>query len=400
MASIDPSQWAGQLDRSSGQHAGKLGGYEKPMFEGSNEVQVGGRDHMRNAGAIVRDGVPNDDYGGLQGNKLARGHISFEGSNQVQVAGLDHIQDPRFERDVMRAPEHLQGHMEPWLKKEMLPHIHNDRIKYEGSYEPDVGGRDHFGAGGVHGGWVPDDYNAKQHAIREANSDHAQASQPGQGRPHTPSARYARGEKVTPFHVKRQIVGRDGAPVGRESWDTIKHLPGLTDTKRQFKQVGVSDVNSRFGQGFQRRRQGDIGQDLPRKQAEERGVVKQENVAIVRKKFVDTNTNRNTFNPITGDYYGAPNNPAFQEMITRNEAAIFQDRYTHHVKRPLAGPVENGECSDCKLIPASRTKLLGREGMSAHKAATRGSVKQLFQNHDGYSVPKIPSKPKNLHPLS
>lgn len=180
----------------------------------------------------------------------------------------------------------------------------------------------------------------------------------------------------------------------------MKHLPGLTNTRKEYNQVGVGDMVKRFGQGFQRRRQAEIGQDLPRMEAERRGEVKAQHQAICRKRFVDTNTNRNTFNPITGDYYGKPNNPAFQEMITRNEGAIFQDRYTHHVKRALPGPVENGECSDCKPISATRTTLLRREGMSAKKAAMRGSVKQLFQHHDGYVVPKIPAKPTNLHPLT
>jgi len=383
-----------------GEHGGKLGGYEKPSFEGSSEVQVGGRDHMHGHGApVVNSSAPSQPYGGLEGERITRGNITFEGSNQVQVGGYDHMSDQRFDRDVMRAPEHLRGHVEPWLKKEVLPHIPNDRIKYEGSCEPDIGGRDHWGAGGVFGGMVPDNNRMDPHVYSKSEGlpqYQTQKTQPESGgRPHTPSARYARGEKVTPFHVRRQIVGDDGLPVDRESWDTIKHLPGLTDTKQNFKEVGVGNLIGRFGQGFQRRRQTDIGQEMPRLEKERNSEIKAQHQAVARKKFVETNTNRNTFNPITGNYWGPAGNPAFQEMITRNEAAILQDRYTHHVKRPIGGPAENGECSDCKPIAASRTKLLQREGMSVKKAATRGSVKQLFQHHDGYVVPK----PSNLHPL-
>merc|ERR1711988_1637831 len=395
MAAVDPSEYLTQVNKVPGERSGKLGNYELPVFEGSSQIEVGGRDHMSHGG-YVNQTAPEDPYGPNLGH-IQRGKIGFEGSHEVQVGGHDHINDPRYDRDSMRAPEHLKGHMEPWLKKEVLPHIPNDQIEYEGSFEPDVGGRDHFGAGGKHGGWVPDNYQSSNGTPEPYVDPEAHVKNQ---RPHTPSARFARGEKVTPFHVKRSIRGPTGAPIGRESWDTIKHLPGLTNTRQDFKMVGRGDlVRGRFGEGFQRRREADIGQDRERLASDKAVEVRQGNQAVVRKKFIDQNQNRNTFNPITGDYWGQANNPAFQEMITRNEAALFQDRYAHHTKRAIAGPKSNGECSDCKPIPARRTKALRLEGMSAQKAATRGSVKQLFQSHDGYVVPRIPPKPADLHPL-
>jgi len=392
--SLDPSQILEQFIKEPGAQSGKLGGYEKPSFEGSNQVEVGGRSHMQRGGYVTQN-APEHPHGGL--DHLARGHVEFEGSSQVQVGGHDHIHDPRFERDCMRAPENLKGHMEPWLKKEMLPQIPRDRVQYEGSYEVDVGGRDHFGAGGQQRGWVPDNYNSGSSSpVQYVDPEIHVKNQ----RPHTPSARFARGEKVTPFHVRRQIRGPDGAPIGQQSWDTIKHLPGLADTRAGFKQVGVGDmVRGRFGEGFQRRRQTDIKQDEPRMAADKIAGVKRDNNAGVRKKFIDTNQNRNTYNPITGEYWGKQSNTAFQEMVTSKSDAIYQDRYMHHTKRPIAGPGSNGECSDCKPIDANRTKSLQREGMSAKKSALRGNVKQLFQHHDGYVVPKIPAKPANLHAL-
>ena len=56
--------------------------------------------------------------------------------------------------------------------------------------------------------------------------------------------------KVTPFHVQRQIRGPDGAPIGQQSWDTIKHLPGLADTRAGFKQV-LGKQGRRGGVGLQ-----------------------------------------------------------------------------------------------------------------------------------------------------
>jgi len=391
---MDPSDYLQQVNKVPGERSGKLGNYEVPAFEGSSQIEVGGRDHMEHGG-YVNQQAPENPHGGL--DHLQRGKINFEGSSDVQVGGHDHMQDPRFERDEMRAPEHLKGHMEPWLRKEVLPHIANDKIMYEGSCEPDVGGRDHFGAGGHHGGWVPDNYVKPE----DASPQRASSTTKEAARPHTPSARFARGEKVTPFHVRRSIVGPDGQKIGRESWDTIKHLPGLTDTRSNFKPVGTGDlIRGRFGEGFQRRRQTDIGQDVDRKQAEQHAEKRHLVHKAVRKQFIDENMNRNTFNPITGDYWGKPSNPSFQEMVTRNEAALLQDRYAHHTKRAISGPQSNGECSDCKPISKQRTKLLRREGMSKQKAATRGSVKQLFQSHDGYVVPRIPPKPANLHKLA
>lgn len=146
---LDPSQILQQMNKVPGEASGKLGGYEKPMFEGSNEIEVGGRDHL-NRGGYVKQSAPEHPHGNL--GSLQRGNVEFEGSSEVQVGGHDHFMDPRFDRDVMRAPEHLKGHMEPWLKKEVLPEISRNRIEYEGSFEPDVGGRDHFGAGGQHRG--------------------------------------------------------------------------------------------------------------------------------------------------------------------------------------------------------------------------------------------------------
>jgi len=216
----------------------------------------------------------------------------------------------------------------------------------------------------------------------------------------TPMSRFARGEKVTPFHVRRSIRGPDGAPIGRESWDTIKHLPGLSSTRGAFKPVGVGDlIRGRFGEGFQRRRQCDIRQDEERLSLEEHQTVKRGNHAGVRKKFIDTNQNRNTYNPITGSYWGEANNPAFQDMVTCQEGAMYQDRYAHHVKRTIRGPASDGECSDIKPISEKKKILKMREGMTAKRASMRGKVSDLFKHHDGYDMPKIPPKPANLHPL-
>jgi len=395
MSALDPSQILDQLVKEPGAQSGKMGGYEAPMFEGSNKIEVGGRSHMQRGG-YVTENAPEAPHGGLK--SMQRGKIEFEGSTDVQVGGYDHIIDPRFERDVMRAPEALKGHMEPWLRDKMLPEIPRDKVMYEGSCEVDVGGRDHFGAGGQGRGWVPDNYHAPGEETPEYNNPDSRIKNQ---RPHTPSARFARGEKVTPFHVRRQIRGSDGAPIGRESWDTIKHLPGLTTTHASFKPVGKGDlVKGRFGEGFQRRRQSDIRQDEGRITQEKVSDVKRENNNAARKRFIDTNQNRNTYNPITGEYWGKPHNHAFQEMVTCNESAVYQDRYMHHTKRPLPGPAQNGECSDCKPINQNRTQLLKREGMSAKKASLRGNVRQLFQHHDGYVVPKVPTRPANLHPLN
>ena len=267
---------------------------------------------------------------------------------------------------------------------------------YEGSTECDVGGRDHFGAGGDFGGWVPDNYDPGGHkeAVKKMEDP----------RPMTPSSRFARGEKVTPFHVRRTIRGSDGAPIGRESWDTIKHLPGLVNTSTKFKPVGTSDlIKGRFGEGFQRRRQSDIRQDEARLSQEAAKEIKVGNCAAVRKKFISVHANRNTYNPITGDYWGKPHNGAFQDMVTSSAGAMYQDRYAHHVKRALPGPKANGECSDIKPISAYKTSIIAREGMSHKKAAMRGSVKNLFSGHDGYVLPKmatLPPRPQGLHKLA
>jgi len=198
----------------------------------------------------------------------------------------------------------------------------------------------------------------------------------------TPSSRFEKGQKVTPYHVRRTIRGSDGAPIGRESWDTIKHLPGLTDTQSKFKPVGNSDmIKGRFGEGFQRRRQSVIDQDLDRIEKETTKEVKVVNNAAVRKVFINENQNRNTYNPITGDYWGPKNNHAFQDMVTSSAGAMYMDRYAHHVKRPLPGPPADGPCSDMKPISQNKRSILRREGMSHKKAAMRGSVSQLFTGH-------------------
>jgi len=322
--------------------------------------------------------------------------VVFEGHAAHPVGGTDHMQMPRTKQDDLLMPANVRGHAEPWQKAAFLPNIAHGNLKYEGERVADIGGRDHFGSGGDFDGMVPDNY----HAFEPHKQKIGIASQ--HQRPLTPSSKYARGEKVTPFHVRRTMLGEDGVPIGRESWDTIKHLPGLTNTSARFNAVGESNFVSKFGPGFQRRRQGDIQQDVPRKAAEHRQEVKITIQAQSRKDYIDENMNRNTFNPITGQYWGDQHNPAFQEMITRAKGASMQDRYTHHVKRSI--PVSsNGECSDCKVIPEARTALLGREGMSVKKATVRGSVKGLFQGHDGYVVPRVsaqPAKPSGLHALN
>lgn len=190
MSALDPSQILDQLVKEPGAQSGKMGGYEAPMFEGSNKIEVGGRSHMQRGG-YVTENAPEAPHGGLK--SMQRGKIEFEGSTDVQVGGYDHINDPRFERDVMRAPEALKGHMEPWLRDKMLPEIPRDKVMYEGSCEVDVGGRDHFGAGGQGRGWVPDNYHAPGEETPEYNNPDSRIKNQ---RPHTPSARFARGEKV------------------------------------------------------------------------------------------------------------------------------------------------------------------------------------------------------------
>ena len=72
----------------------------------------------------------------------------------MQVAGTDHVSAPAFQHDELRANAAIRGHMEPWQKAALMPEMRRDKIEYEGSCEVDVGGRDHFGAGGEGGNWV------------------------------------------------------------------------------------------------------------------------------------------------------------------------------------------------------------------------------------------------------
>ena len=85
---LDPSEIARQLDKVPGEQSGKLGGYEKPSFEGSNQVEVGGRAHLQRGG-YVTENAPEQAYGGGMGG-VQRGKITFEGSNEVQVCRLRH----------------------------------------------------------------------------------------------------------------------------------------------------------------------------------------------------------------------------------------------------------------------------------------------------------------------
>lgn len=404
---MDPSQIAEQFSALPGEASGKCGGYERASFEGSTEVQVGGYDHMRGNRPLNHDQ--------LRAAPHLKGHVEphvreatmLQIPRQQQCGGTDHMQAPNFQHDELRNNDAIRGHVEPWLKKELMPEMHRDKIEYEGSYAVDVAGRDHFGAGGEGGNWVAGNYKEKAPArdMKEYNErmkTKTKKFQPGQTDPNDPTMRFARGEKVTPYHTKREVTRRT---TGTGDWDMLKHLPGHTTSKPTFKQVGKSNMSHTvFHNGFQRKQQNDIGQDRERIANQETKAVKQQGCASLRKSFIQSNQGQNTYNPITGDYYGKPGNKAFQDMITVADGAQFQDRYRHHVRRRIEGRPDNGECSDCKPVHMGRREMLVREGCSKEKASKRGTVKDIFKHHDGYeralvaALPAIPlaaSRSKN-----
>jgi len=406
---MDPSQLAGQFERPPGEAHGKCGGYDRPAFEGSTEIQVGGTDHLRGNRPLNHDQlrVREDLKGHAEPHvkaaamgQIPRNKISFEGSTDAEVGGYDHINKPAFQHDELRVKGDLKGHVEPWLKKELMPEMHRDKIEYEGSFAVDVAGRDHFGAGGQGGNWVAGNYKEKAPPkdMKEYNerTKGRTSFQPGQATPNDPTMRFARGEKVTPFHTKRAVKRRE---TGTGGWDMLKHLPGHTDSRPTFDSIGKSNMaQTVFHNGFNRRQQSDIRQDAQRISNEATKDVKDTSQAAMRKNFIRDNQDQNTYNPITGNYYGKPGNKAFQEMITKSEGAQLQDRYRHHVKRRIGGPLDNGECSDCKPIDMGRREMLVREGCSKAKAATRGCVKDIFKHHDGYEralVAALPNIPKS-----
>lgn len=385
---MDPSAYSKQLERVPGGSMGVMSQSYQPQAPG-------GTDHMTNVEA-GRDQIrmPTAQRGQAEPELRAQtlGHIP----RTQNVGGDDHCSAPSFSHDALRNPN--RGAVEPWLRKEMLPQMGGRGIEYEGSTAADVGGRDHFGAGGEGGNWLAANY--------EPNGDKLSLKGPlANDRPNSPSARFARGEKVTPFHERRSIPGKS-----RESWDTLKHLPGHANTRQGFMEVGgCGQRQTLFHTGFQRRRQSDINQDGERKQTTEWKDHRVANQNVVRKEFIRTNVNKNTFNPITGEYTGKAHNPAFQEMITCADGAQYTDRYRHHVKRALPGPGVGGECSDCKPVHVIRREASVREGCSVAKHKTRGCVKDLFMQHDGYqmsyeksmvaALPKLP-KPKVVMKIS
>lgn len=393
---MDPSLYAQQFERQPGVNAGIMS-HDTGGFEGSHRVEVGGRDHLEGNAPLSHDAlrIPENLQGHAEPELKASslGHIP----RTQNVAGTDHVSAPAFQHDELRANAAIRGHMEPWQKAALMPEMRRDKIEYEGSCEVDVGGRDHFGAGGEGGNWVPANYVPPTQEPAKAKAKW----EPGNDRPNSPSMRFARGEKVTPFHVRRQsTLSKIGQ---RASWDTLKHLPGHNESNSNYRSAANSDkvgqcdmFDTNFHYGFQRRRQTDINQDAERKAATAQKEVRVKNQAAVRKRYIGDNTNKNCYNPITGEYFGRPHNPAFQEMITKADGAMYQDRYQHHVRRRLAGPKDDGECSDCKPVCMSRREKIVREGCSQKKHNIRGSVKDLFRHHDGYekalvaALPNIP----------
>ena len=166
---MDPSLYAQQFERQPGVNAGVMS-HPGATFEGSNRVEVGGRDHLEGNAPLAHDALRVPEH--LQGHaepyqkESTLGHIprtqnvtdeSVEPAIEAsgwQVAGTDHVSGPAFQHDELRANAAIRGHMEPWQKAALMPEMRRDKIEYEGSYEVDVGGRDHFGAGGEGGNWV------------------------------------------------------------------------------------------------------------------------------------------------------------------------------------------------------------------------------------------------------
>merc|ERR1711918_289125 len=120
---------------------------------------------------------------------------------------------------------------------------------------------------------------------------------------------------------------------------------------------------------------------------------KRDKQKAVRKEFIKVSADRYTYNPITGDYYGKPGNRAFQELVTKADGAMYMERYTHHTRRPLAGPATSGACADCKPISLRRRETLVREGQSVAKHASRGSIRDIFKSHDGYEKALVAALP-------
>eukprot|EP00656_Telonema_subtile_P051942 TRINITY_DN7105_c0_g1_i3.p1 TRINITY_DN7105_c0_g1~~TRINITY_DN7105_c0_g1_i3.p1 ORF type:complete len:170 (-),score=31.87 TRINITY_DN7105_c0_g1_i3:57-566(-) len=111
----------------------------------------------------------------------------------------------------------------------------------------------------------------------------------------SPGNRFAQGDKVTPYHVKKLVgKGSPGTHTGcaRDGWDFLKHAPGHSNTRPEFRQIGVRDERqTKYLPGFQRRTQ-EVIQDTDERRAAADRAVQRENrrdkQVEVKRAFIET----------------------------------------------------------------------------------------------------------------